>query len=263
MAWVPQRDDGFVIPSKADSSLLPEGFPFDSGQEWLEKVEFGREKTRKAAVEQHQERRAKDLGFNDMDSLNRARRFAALPVDKQDRILNEAHATGAADTPEQEPSNPERRSGRVQEQAEDAPEKTTEKRERSVSIGRDDVKLEAAEYLRAQYTNPDSEMFCQICRAPLPFKLDDDRYYFERVEFLGDLKKRHYQNYLALCPNHAAMFQHANGDTKDLRSLFQNIEGNELNVELAKKTQKVFFTKTHVADLKAVLSSESQADNSA
>lgn len=144
-------------------------------------------------------------------------------------------------------------------QAEEAPERVTEKREREVSVGREDVKQEATEYLRTQYTNADSQMFCQICRAPLPFKLDNDQYYLERVEFLRELKKRHYQNYLALCPNHAAMFQHANGNRDELKERFLALEGNELEVELARKKRKVYFTKTHMADLKALMRSESEA----
>jgi hypothetical protein len=66
-------------------------------------------------------------------------------------------------------------------------------------------------------------MICQVCKTPLPFKLDDGSDYFEKVEFLTDLQKRHYQNYLALCPNHAAMFQHANGSAEMIRELFSEI----------------------------------------
>jgi len=40
-------------------------------------------------------------------------------------------------------------------------------------------------------------MICQVCKAPLPFKLDDGSYYFEKVEFIEELKKRHLENYLA------------------------------------------------------------------
>ena len=54
-------------------------------------------------------------------------------------------------------------------------------------------------------------MMCQVCKRRLPFQLDDGSDYFERVEFLATLRRHHKRNYLALCPNHAAMFQHANG----------------------------------------------------
>ena len=100
-------------------------------------------------------------------------------------------------------------------------------------------------------------MFCQVCKAPLPFKLDDGSDYFEKVEFLPDLKKRHYQNYLALCPNHAAMFQHANGSAELMRDSFVDLAGNELDVVLAQKDTTIYFTKTHIADLKAVIETDS------
>ena len=68
-----------------------------------------------------------------------------------------------------------------------------------------------------------------------------------------DLKKRHYQNYLALCPNHGAMFQHANGSSDSIRSLFLEMTNNELKVVLAQKDISIYFTKIHIADLKAVI----------
>ena len=99
-------------------------------------------------------------------------------------------------------------------------------------------------------------MICQVCKAPLPFKLDDGSDYFEKVEFLTDLRKRHYQNYLALCPNHAAMFQHANGSSEIIQEMFSGIAGNELEVVLAQRDATIYFTKTHIADIRAVLEAE-------
>src|SRR5262249_43556904 len=97
------------------------------------------------------------------------------------------------------------------------------------------------------------DLICQICKSPMPFKLDDGTDYFEKVEFLPELKKRHYQNYLALCPNHAAMFKEANGSAEFVRDMFTDLSENELEVVLAKQNAKIYFTKTHIADLKAVL----------
>ena len=50
------------------------------------------------------------------------------------------------------------------------------------------------------------------------------------MEFLTDLKKHYHQNYLALCPNHSAMFQHANGSRELMKTMFLGIEGNELEI---------------------------------
>src|SRR4029453_10896960 len=114
----------------------------------------------------------------------------------------------------------------------------------------EEVKQEAAEYLRQQYTNPDDEMICQVCKAALPFKLDDGTDYFEKVEFLPELKRRHYQNYLALCPNHAAMFQYANASCASLRESVVAMTENELPLVLADRETTIYFTQTHIADLK-------------
>ena len=125
------------------------------------------------------------------------------------------------------------------------------------------MKQETEPYLRAQYTKPDGQMICQVCQDALPFRLDDGSYYFEMVEFLRepDLQKRHYQNYLALCPNHAAMFQHANGSSKELKVLFQGMEGVELAVVLAQENTTIYFTKTHVFDLRTIVETEASAQS--
>jgi hypothetical protein len=255
-AWVPQGDGLFVRPNEASRDLLPGGFPFDPGWAWLKMIHFGASEL-KRSEEQHQKQDvAKELGFADRESLERAQRFVALPAEEQERILAEQERKAAAELPDHAPSNPERRAERVGGQAAAAPERRTEERTRSVSVGWETVKQEAAQYLLSQYTNPDGEMICQVCKGSLPFKLDDGTAYFEKVEFLLDLKKRHYQNYLALCPNHGAMFQHANGSSESMRSLFLEMTCNELKIVLAQREAIIYFTKTHIADLKAVIQAE-------
>ena len=39
--WVPQKGNKFVRPCDASPDRLLNGFPFDNGQKWLAKVEFG------------------------------------------------------------------------------------------------------------------------------------------------------------------------------------------------------------------------------
>lgn len=256
-AWVPQGTTGlFVRPKDGSRDLLPEGFPFDPGSEWLKAIGFGQEVAKKSEEQRHREIVAKEWGFADSASLERAKRFAALPAEEQERILADRERTPAAELPEHEPANPERRAERVGTKAADAPERRSEERTRSVSVGRDEVKQEADQYLAQQYTNADGEMICQVCKAPLPFKLDDGTEYFEKVEFLPELKRRHYQNYLALCPNHAAMFQYANGSVTSMQQTFVELTGNDLQVVLAQRESSIYFTKTHVADLKEVIKAE-------
>ena len=193
------------------------------------------------------------LSFADEESLERVKRFAALPPADQERILRERERNEGTELPDSEPVNPERRVQRVSADAAEAPERRTEERTRSVSIGRDEVKVQAGQYLSQQYTNADGEMICQVCKSRVPFSLDDGTPYFEKVEFLPELTRRHYQNYLALCPNHAAMFQHANGSSGSLESTFLTLVGNELSVVFAQRDTTIYFTKTHIADLQAVI----------
>jgi len=259
-AWIPQGDGVFVRPEAALSNLLPEGFPFDAGQSWLKAVGFGREIEMKSEEQRQKEETAKELGFADQASLERAKRFVALPMDEQERILADRERIPLTELPEHEPTNPERRAERVRSGAVVAPERRSEERTRSVSVGRDDVKLEANQYLCQQYMNVDGNMICQLCKSQLPFKLDDGSDYFETIELLPELKKRHYQNYLALCPNHSAMFQYVNGSAASLLSMIGEMVGNELEIVLAQTPTTIYFTRTHIADLKAVIKAEADVD---
>jgi hypothetical protein len=254
-AWVPQTDGRFVCPAEATRELLPAGFPFDPGWEWLQKIDFGLRQAEQS--EEHLERQAlaKELGFQDDDALDRARRFAALPAEDQQRILA-SFEQEPVELPEHESGNARRRAERVAAQAAAAPERRTEERTRSVPVGLEAVKEQARQYLHHQYTNADGQMICQVCKKRLPFALDDGSDYFEAVEFLPSLNKRHKQNYLALCPNHAAMFQHANGSSDELPQLAAEWEGNEMPLVLARLDATIYFTKTHLADLKAIITAD-------
>ena len=261
-AWIPQGNNNFVKANVASRDLLPDGFPFDSGWHWLKAINFGEEHVKKAEEKRQQQELAKKSGFNDLESYERAKKFASLPPEEQLRFLEEIDRRANNELPENEPSNPSRRAERVGEQAAAAPERTTEERIRSVSVGREVVKQEAAQYLRQQYTNKDGEMICQICKQPVPFKLDDGSDYFEKVEFIDDLTKRHYQNYLALCPNHSAMFKLVNGSKELMKDMFVDLTTNELEVILAQSDHTIYFTKTHIADLKSVINSEDNSEAS-
>lgn len=254
-AWVPQGEDSFVRPAEASREFLPEGFPFDPGQRWLKAVKWGEEIIKRTEQQQEKETSAQKLGFSDLLSLERARRFAALPLEDQERFLTELERKTDLELPDHSPSNPVRRAARVGEMAAEAPERRTEERTRSVSVGREEVKAEAAQYLQQQYS-VEGELICQVCKTQMPFKLDDGSSYFEKVEFLPELSRRHHQNYLGLCPNHAAMFKHANSSKDLMLEMFSEVIGNELEVVIAQKDATVYFTKTHIADLKKIIEVE-------
>ena len=260
-AWVPQEGGEFVRPAEARAELLPHGFTFDAGWPWIKAIQFGmsvvlesvKAQTETAAVVERQRKQqeaAKALGFEDAET---ARRLAEIPIDQQKLIYAEWERRESVALPEHEPANPGRRSERVFSHALNSPERKTEERTRSVSVGREEIKLAADQYLQQQYTNADAEQICQICKDVLPFKLDDGTYFFETVELLPEIERRHPQNYLCLCPNHAAMFRHANNSRDTLRELISSQSSNEAPVVLANKEHSIYFTKTHLNDMRAIL----------
>ena len=212
--WVPQNNGRFVRPLEASRASLPKGFPVDEGYEWLNAVHFGENERQRSEAYRQQTGHCAGARLSRRGVAER--RESGTPISRPETdntfkmSTSENNRLSFLNVP---PPTPELRAKRVAEQAEEAPERITEKRMQSVSVGREAVKQETEPYLKKQYTNPDGEMFCQVCKAPLPFKFADGNYYFEMVEFLRepDLQKRHYQNYLLLCPNHAAMYKHANG----------------------------------------------------
>src|SRR5690606_16434305 len=156
---------------------LPDGFAFDPGWSWLKAIGFGSELRKKSDQFQRRQELAREIGFEDVDSLERARRFVSLKPEVQVHILEELDRKTRFKLPDTEPSNPERRAARVGELAANAPERLREQRTRSVSLGREAVKEEADQYLRQQYES-DGEITCQICKGPMPFCLDDGSPYF-------------------------------------------------------------------------------------
>src|ERR1035438_1798785 len=127
----------FYIPRKTSGNgwgrdLLPDGFAFDTGWPWLKAIHFGASVLKKSEEQRQKQNVAKELGFTDSESLERAQRFVALPAEEQERILAHQERQAADDLPEHDPSNPERRAERVGGQAAAAPERRTEERPRSV-----------------------------------------------------------------------------------------------------------------------------------
>ncbi len=259
-AWVPQGSGSFLRPSEASQDSLPEGFPFDPGQLWLKAVKWGEEISKRSEQQRQKETFARELGFSDSSTLERAKRFASLPSEEQERVLADWDRSAALELPDHSPVHAGRRVSRVGELAAEAPERRSEERTRSVQVASEEVKAEAAQYLQQQYV-VDDNIICQVCRRAMPFKLDDGSAYFEKVEFLLGLNKRHFQNYLALCPNHAAMFRYANSSKHLMMDLFVEMTANELDIVLAQNDANIYFTQTHILDLKTVIEVDAQEKN--
>lgn len=256
--WVPQGEDSFVVPADARRELLPPGFSFDLAWPWLSEIGFGASAQQKADERRKRTDIANVLGIKGEEALDRCLRFNALPADEQDRILSERERLAQIDLPDNSPRNPSLRSTRISEEASEAAEKESEHRTRAVQIGRDAVKVEAEQYLRSQYTN-DGEMFCQICQAPMPFRTHDGTHYFERVDVRVNFARNHSKAFLALCPNHSAMYRFANDSLEDIESRLLSADRQFVEILLAGKTVSIYFTKTHLGDLRAIIDTERKA----
>ena len=116
------------------------------------------------------------------------------------------------------------------------------------------TKDEARTTLRELNTNEDGQMICQICGEEMPFKLDNGTYFFEAVECVRGLNRELPQNYIALCPVCAAMYQHANGTPPgELKQRILAADGLEVPVTLAREQCTIVFTRFTGIDLQSAL----------
>ena len=238
--WVPQEGGLVVKPSFANFSKLPEGCKFDKGWEWLNVVNFSSELEEDEKELIARQEQAESLGLSSHDSLALAEEYDSLDDSgkKEFRMLLKSLKQKISDSKLELPpgydshGNRESRSRKIKERAETAVKRITEKRTRSVSVGREDVKDDAKAYLKGCYTNMDEVQLCQVCEEELPFKVNNE-YYFETVEILPHLKRRHRENYLCLCPNHAAMFMHAlEEDNSELEKRLLSHTDNNFPIKL-------------------------------
>lgn len=257
-AWVPQQDT-FVKPSAASRELLPDGFPYDSGWQWLKAINFEEEFVKKSEENRQNLEIAKNNGFGSLDNFERAKRFAKLSKDEQERILNQAEYSKQPELPEAAVSNPERRRQRMIDYSANAPDKESVRRERSVQPWINEDVGKAKAYLRSLYVNSDDEMICQCCRQNMPFKVGE-LHYFEAIQCIKDIKKRSIENRLALCPNCAAKFLYIrNTEDQELLNRIVNLEEPdtsptvEIPISLANKEYKFHFVGKHWFDLKTIL----------
>lgn len=257
-AWVPQRDGTFVTPRQATTAKLPEGFPYDRSYRWLELVEFGSDERARSTESMARAAKRAELGFATDEDYQRALAFSKLPKDEQVRMLDHARETadGQTELPERPVRNADLRSARVGEQARLTPAKEAEVRARSVQLGVDAAKIESKQYLEDQYRDSRGDLICQVCKNKMPFKLPSGAFYFEAVEVVADAKKRYREAYLALCPNHAAAYRHANAQKEAMQDLIATAAGNEVRVELGSVVTTIYFTETHLTDVRACLLAE-------
>ncbi len=257
LSWVPQTDGRFVSPDKASRSLLPKGFDVQPDAKWLEAVGFAKEEYNRSEDVLKKREACKCLGL-DGSLAELVQEIPSLfETEELKRLIEDQRRKKDTSFPRRSPHDPERRSERAFESATEAAERRHEIRPRSVAKTGDE-KVNARQYLKDQYTNSHSVMFCQICNAPLPFKLENGEYHFEAQPLLEELRDKLFpENFLALCPNHAAMFDLVNGSKDLLLHLVKELNWTEahdyISVMLAGEHSCVRFTETHLRDLQAVI----------
>ena len=263
LAWVPQKSDKFVQPCDAFRDLLPNGFPFDEGQKWLEAIEFGttaKKRSEEYVVLNYQ---AQEMGFVSADEAEKMAEIANLcrqqgkPLDDLISQLSPDKNKTKTSFPIRPVPNPERRKEKLAEQLPDAPEKNYEPRVRSVRI------TEATHYtrtwLRNQYANDYGQMVCQICKEEMPFRKRDGDYYFEAVEALSRdyFAKEHEAQFLALCPLCAAMYKefvkHNESAMKALHEALKNSEEPKVSLKLGEVETSIQFVEPHWLDMRTIL----------
>ena len=276
--WVPQQIENdinrFVKPSEAVADLIPKGFLYERGAQWLEAVEFGKRRRdreeqrrieREQATQEYQSKKelTEDIGFS---SYKRAQELAKIDKENPgliDELIDELKEKNKKPTfPEKMSSNPERRQERFKERHDSTPKKEYEIRDRNVRISQGDV--DPKNDLRERYTNASSEMVCQICKEEMPFKKRDGEYYFEAVEVLskGYFPKEDEAQYIALCPLCAAMYKEFVIRDKDameeLHSTLKDSDDPEVPLKWGELNKKsIRFVETHRLDVKTILQTQS------
>ncbi|PMO64129.1 hypothetical protein BCT04_14555 [Vibrio breoganii] len=113
------------------------------------------------------------------------------------------------------------------------------------------------EFLIEQYTNSAGELCCQICQSALPFKLSNGEYYWEETPIDSSLNASPFTD-LVLCPNHRAMYLHANSAPNLLLESLGDTFKNRFSLKLASEVQSFFMSELHQEKLRSILSDTKQ-----
>ena len=283
-AWIPTKSGEFRKPQAVTRDDLRDDFPFNNSNGLLTAIEFGKDSIVQAVKRAEEERKqkeqqnanfkqrdmfAKELGAESLDEAEEAIKFLH-EMKVQGKTLAEIRDILNPKKPDYEDdysSNPDRRAGKVQEAAADAPDKRSILKWRSAPVDNTETKKAAKSYLKDKYTDDDKVLYCQICNQEMPFKLADGSYYFETVQLIGDTLKKYRENYIALCPTDVAKFQYTNPSKDKISDLVNTLiddrspddindsgdDENSFEIVLAGNTETVQFRRVHLIDLKAVL----------
>lgn len=254
-AWVPTKSGTFVKPCDAQKKDLSGNFLRALGTDWADKIKFCQKEEESSKESLVKKEAAKRLGITSQTDVQLIELLAKGLVSeslKQQLITSatQGSRSPSLQLPQQSSINTVARATAVSKAAEQAPDKRKEVRERSVAVGKSSVRQEAEAYLRSQYSINET-MICQLCQEDLPFRKLNGDYYFEIVDFI-ESDSMHFQNYLCLCPNHAAMFKHSNSDKTMLFEKLSTTEKRSIALQLNGIETELYFTDNHMNDVKAI-----------
>ena len=257
-AWMPAADGTMTKPRSMKAADLALGFDYASNAPWLDALGFGADHRRLSEHNQGRRKAAESMGlppgFADaLGDVPTSERQGV--IDLLMKCVTERPAT-QPEFPERSSPNPGRRARRIAENAQTAPLRSYEMRERSVRTSDGDAQASAKEFLRDYYTNDTDEMVCQACHEEMPFRMADGRPYFEAVEYLPGEDRELAENHLALCPNCAAKWRYANGETREtLLAALCGATEPRTTPTLAGQQIGLRFVDVHLQDLRSVLGS--------
>jgi hypothetical protein len=266
-AWLPLKDGTLVTPDKATELTLDKTFPVDNQNGWLTAIGFGESAKKHSDFYRKKEQEVVRDGFASLDEYDDFRAtIVNLSVSERKQLLSVFRNQVARPLQEREfPARPVRntelRECRITAEVQATPEKTLKQVSRQVQVGYQEAKVDSREYLRQQYTNDYQVMLCQVCQDELPFKNLDGEYFFEAVALIENLPKFLGMGFLCLCPNHAAMYRHSNGNKADIVRLIESAVGQEITVTLGGRERTILFTEIHLADIRASLKALNETDS--
>lgn len=118
-----------------------------------------------------------------------------------------------------------------------------------VSVVQEKQYQSSRDFLVEQYTNNANELCCQVCQSALPFKLESGEYFWEETRVTESIQSSPYSD-LLLCPNHRAMYLHANSKPNQLLENLGDSFSKKLSIELASEQVSIFVTELHQKKLR-------------
>ncbi|HTN99901.1 MAG TPA: hypothetical protein VL068_04430, partial [Microthrixaceae bacterium] len=257
-AWIPADDGELKRPQNVTLEQLPAGWAMPPDGSLASALPFGTNAAKQTQQDTSERDYAKHLGFDPelFELVKEAHELGIGQSELRQLIENKQNK----DTFPEGPSiDPDRRSAVAALDATTAATHQTDIRSRSVVVGQAQSSQESRSYLREQYTDGDGVMYCQACHEVLPFRVKGG-WYFQATQFIGNRKRVHHQNALALCPLCAALYRHKRETTDPTVMLslaaleVEKGDGTiEIPVLLNGQVARIRLTGKHALDIQAAM----------